>query len=301
MTSLKATDVALEGFRVTRENPRTFLLWCGFSLFVSIIGAAITIALGDEARQAIEVIGDRQAPDLGVLLKAFEELSPLLIMGLVVQCVTVAAVFRIVLRHADHGFGYLKFGADELRLIALTLIYIVLVMLVVTAITFLAGVVALIASVGGPQFAVLAGLGAEIFFLGLLLFIAVRLSLAPAITFAEKRIAIFDSWKLTHGMAWRLGFAYALSLIYMFIIALLTLSIFSALVAVFNGGDIAASGRAMNPDQSSFAAYFTPLTIISLLVSAPLSALWYAVIAAPAAIAYRELHGPVADEGTQGA
>ena len=149
MTSLKATDVALEGFRVTRENPRTFLLWCGFSLFVSIMGAAITIALGDEARQAIEVIGDRQAPDLGVLLKAFEELSPLLIMGLVVQCVTVAAVFRIVLRHADHGFGYLKFGADELRLIALTLIYIVLVMLVVTAITFMAGVVALIASVGG--------------------------------------------------------------------------------------------------------------------------------------------------------
>ena len=125
--------------------------------------------------------------------------------------------------------------------------------------------------------------------------------MAPAITFAEKRIAVFDSWKLTHGMAWRLGFAYALSLIYMFIIALLTLSIFSALVAVFNGGDLAASGRAMNPDQSSFAAYFTPLTIISLLVSAPLSALWYAVIAAPAAIAYRELHGPVADEGAQGA
>ena len=43
------------------------------------------------------------------------------------------------------------------------------------------------------------------------------------------------------------------------------------------------------PDQSSLATYFSPVMILYLLVAAWLSALYYAVIIAPAAGAYRAL------------
>ncbi|WP_304171895.1 hypothetical protein [Phenylobacterium aquaticum] len=298
MTTLSATDVALEGFRVTRENPRTFLIWSGFSFAVSIVGGLLTISLGDEARVAFGVISGKEQPDLNGLWKAVETLSPLLIMGLVVQCMTVAAVYRIVLRHADHGFGYLKLGMDEVRLILLTLIYVVIGMVLLTLVSLAAALVALAVSAAGQQVAILVGLGAELFAMGLLAFIAVRLSLAPAITFAENRLAIFESWKLTRGHAGKLAGAYVLAIACMVVVMLLALTVFTAVAAVLTGGDMEAVGKALTPDQSSLAAYFTPWTIGYLLFAAPLSAVWYTVVAAPAAVAYQVLSGrpPETDE-----
>jgi hypothetical protein len=72
--------------------------------------------------------------------------------------------------------------------------------------------------------------------------------------------------------------------------------IFTAVTAIATGGDLAAAGRAFTPDASSVAAYFSPVTVAYLVVAAVLSALYYAVVVAPAAMAYQALRNqpPVA-------
>lgn len=289
MTAFSATDAALEGFRITRERPRVVLVWAVFSFLVSICSAIYLISIGQEARAVLDARVAEQAPDLQAFGAAMADLAPMMVMGLLVQCVMAAAVYRILLRPEDRGLAYLKVGMDELRLAALTFIYVLLASLMLAVVVLAAGVIAALASFAGQGAAILVAAASELFFLGLLFYVAVRLSLAPAITFAEQRIAIFDSWRLTHGQFWRLTGAYFLAICGIMVIALLVVTIFSALVAVAVGGDLQAVGKMFAPDQTSLATYFSPVMIIYLLVAGWLSALYYAVVIAPAAVAYREL------------
>ena len=289
MTAFSATDAALEGFRITRERPKVVLVWAVFAFLVSICSAVYLIAIGQDARAVLEASSAEQPADLATFGKAMGDLLPMMVMGLAVQCVMAGAVYRILLRPEDKGFAYLKLGMDEARLAALTFIYVLLASVTMFVVVLAAALIAVIASAAGQNVALLVAVATEIFFLGLLFYVGVRLSLAPAITFAERRIALFDSWKLTHGQFWRLTGAYALAICGIVVIALLVVTIFSALVAVAVGGDLQAVGKMFAPDQSSLATYFSPVMILYLLVAAWLSALYYAVIIAPAAVAYRAL------------
>ena len=289
MTAFSATDAALEGFRITRERPKVVLIWAVFAFLVSICSAVYLIAIGQDARAVLEASSAEQPADLATFGKAMGDLLPMMVMGLAVQCVMAGAVYRILLRPEEKGFAYLKLGMDEARLAALTFIYVLLASVTMFVVVLAAALIAMIASAAGQNVALLVAVATEIFFLGLLFYVGVRLSLAPAITFAERRIALFDSWKLTHGQFWRLTGAYALAICGIVVIALLVVTIFSALVAVAVGGDLQAVGKMFSPDQSSLATYFSPVMILYLLVAAWLSALYYAVIIAPAAVAYRAL------------
>ena len=289
MTAFSATDAALEGFRITRERPKVVLVWAVFAFLVSICSAVYLIAIGQDARAVIEASSAEQPADLATFGKAMGDLLPMMVMGLAVQCVMAGAVYRILLRPEEKGFAYLKLGMDEARLAALTFIYVLLASVTMFVVVLAAALIAMIASAAGQNVALLVAVATEIFFLGLLFYVGVRLSLAPAITFAERRIALFDSWKLTHGQFWRLTGAYALAICGIVVIAMLVVTIFSALVAVAVGGDLQAVGKMFAPDQSSLATYFSPVMILYLLVAAWLSALYYAVIIAPAAVAYRAL------------
>ncbi|WP_374577255.1 hypothetical protein [Phenylobacterium sp.] len=289
MTAFSATDAALEGFRITRERPKVVLIWAVFAFLVSICSAVYLIAIGQDARAVLEASSAEQPADLATFGKAMGDLLPMMVMGLAVQCVMAGAVYRILLRPEEKGFAYLKLGMDEARLAALTFIYVLLASVTMFVVVLAAALIAMIASAAGQNVALLVAVATEIFFLGLLFYVGVRLSLAPAITFAERRIALFDSWKLTHGQFWRLTGAYALAICGIVVIAMLVVTIFSALVAVAVGGDLQAVGKMFAPDQSSLATYFSPVMILYLLVAAWLSALYYAVIIAPAAVAYRAL------------
>lgn len=289
MTAFSPTDAAFEGFRITREKPKAVLVWALFSLIVSVVSALYLISIGAEARELLEASAASETPDPAAFVAMMQVMAPLMIPGILVQCVMAGAVYRILLRPSEKGVGYLRLGMDEVRLIILTLIYVVIASVLLALVVLAAGVIAVGAAALGRDVAIFVGVAAEVFFLGLLFFIAVRLSLAPAITFAEHRLAILDSWKLTHGQFWRLTGAYALAVAAIVVVAVLCLVIFGALAAIATGGDLAAAGRAFAPDASSVAAYFVPLTIAYLVMAAVLSALNYAVLVAPAAVAYLAL------------
>jgi glucan phosphoethanolaminetransferase (alkaline phosphatase superfamily) len=131
--------------------------------------------------------------------------------------------------------------------------------------------------------------------IGVFIWVAVRLSLSGPATFAERHIRVFESWILTRGVFWRLLGAYVLSLALVIVVMLLALVIYAAIAAVMLGGDLSQIGKVFQPDTSSLTSYFTPAMLIYLVFGAFLGALQNAVIYAPPAVAFRELHGPVED------
>ncbi|MEO8114224.1 MAG: hypothetical protein ABI655_07590, partial [Phenylobacterium sp.] len=235
-----------------------------------------------------------ETPNPTKLLDALLALAPLLVFGLAVQCMMAAAVYRLILRHDDTRFGYLRLGADEVRLMALSVIYVALFIVFLVLITLAAALLMALAAFAGRNVAVFVGGISELFLIGLLVFVAVRLSLAPVATFAERRLAIFESWRLTRGQFWRLLGAYGLALACIVVLGFLTLFLFTAiagLVLIVSGGQLADLKTIFKPDESSLRAYFTPGLVAYMAVGSVFSALYYAVIAAPGAVAYLALHG----------
>jgi hypothetical protein len=293
----------LEGFRLTRENPRAFVRWAIFSFVVSVLGAFVSVMMPARMRDAAATLAAKETPDLQTFFDALVALSPLLIFGLAVQAMMAAAIYRIIFRHDDDRFGYLRLGADELRLMALSVIYVVLAVLATALLAFAAILLAALSAMISPALSWFVGASAYLFSLGLLLFFAVRLSLAPVATFAERRLAIFESWGLTHGQFWRLLGAYILALACIVVVGFLTLFLFVAiagLVLLASGGQMSDISGVFKPDETSIRAYLTPAVIAYMAVGSLVTALYYAVIAAPGAVAYRQLHGDPPSMSGQG-
>lgn len=291
MTAFSATDAAFEGFRITREKPRILLIWAGFYLIISFLMPILLVTMGGQDLMALEAAASSPDADPSAALDNLAALAPLyaimLPAGLAVQAILAAAVYRAILRPDESRYGYLRVGRDELRLAVLTLIYFVLTITAVVVVVLAGGIVGGIAySVMGSP---LIGLALGMFFLGLLFYAAVRLSLAPVMTFAEERIAVFDSWRLTKGQFWRLVGAFSLAIASVVVVLMLAMVIFMAIAAVAAGGEIAKLSTIFTPDLSSIGAYFTVPMIAYTIFGAVLNAFYYAVLVAPAAVAYREL------------
>jgi hypothetical protein len=289
MSAFSATDAAFEGFRLTRERPRTVLVWAVLCFLVSVCSAIYLTTAGREASALLEA-GPAETPDPAAFGEMVKVLFPMMVFGLLFQCLMAAAVYRVTLRPEDRGFAFLKLGMDEVRLALLTFVYFLLALAAVIAAVLVAGLIAaLVMMLAGQGAGAMMGIVIEFFILGVLFYTAVRLSLAPAITFAEHRLAIFDSWRLTKGQFWKLTGAYVLAICGIIAMSLLVLVIFAAAVAIAKGGDLQAAGKMFSPDSTSIQSYFTLTTVLYLLVSGWLTAIYYAVMIAPAAVAYRGL------------
>jgi len=296
MTGFSATDAALEGFRITRERPKALLAWTLFCFAVNVVSVLITVNLPKEARDALESLQSdpSQTPDVNALMQALTVLSPILVFGLAVQCVMAAAVYRIILKPSDEKFSYLRLGKDELRLMALTLIYLVLGVMMLAAAQIAIGIVAFIASLFGQTAMAFVFSVAELFTLGLFFYVGVRMSLAPVITFDRDRLSILDSWAVTHGQFWRLLGAYVLAVCCVVVVSLLVVMLFglvAGIVMLSLGGSFADLARIFQPDETTLKTYLNPFMIAYMIVGSVFTAIYYAVIAAPGALAYRELTG----------
>lgn len=295
MSNFSASDAALEGFRITWEHKGAFLRWTLFNLVVSVIVAVAAFALGGEHLAALERIATENNPDPEKAMADFQALAPLyailLPAGILVRSVVGAAVLRAILKPAESRNGYLRFGGDELRLALLSVIYMALLCVLMVGVVLAAGVLVAVVGAAAPALAVPAGLAIGLFALGLVLFVVVRLSLAAPMTFAERRINVFGSWRLTHGQFWRLVGTYALAFCCFAMVLMLVWVILVMTMLLATGGDFSAPGAVLQPDASSLASYFSPATIVSTLIGAVVGVVYIAVLVAPAAIAYRSLSG----------
>jgi hypothetical protein len=122
-----------------------------------------------------------------------------------------------------------------------------------------------------------------------LVYIAVRMSLGPVITFSEGRIAVFDSWAMTRGLVWPILGAYVLAVIAVAVFYLLSQVLVVALGALVSGGDLQSVGRMIDPEMDSLETFFSPGRVLMMLFGAFMSAVFHAVMSAPAAVIYREI------------
>ncbi|MDP1875825.1 hypothetical protein [Phenylobacterium sp.] len=297
MTNFSPGDVAFEGFRLTREHPRVVMIWALFHLLVSFVSATALILLGGDVLQQAENAAEMSPAEMAVFMRemapAYLTLAPI---GLFVVSVSAAAVYRLQLRPMEGAErGYLRFGADEVRLIVLTLIYYLLTIGGVLALSLVAAIAAAVASLAGQGAMTLVGSAMMLFFGGLWLYVLVRLSLAPVLTFDQKRLVIFGSWSLTRGRFLRLFGAYVLALVTVIVVSLLAMVIFAALagiVTVALGGGLDSVGEAFQPDFSSFGAYISAQTVLYLMFNAVLTAIYYPVILSPQVVAYQAFSAP---------
>ncbi|HLI67501.1 MAG TPA: hypothetical protein VKU90_14155 [Caulobacteraceae bacterium] len=291
MASFSPTDAALEGFRLTREHPRSVVMWAACSLgFAYAVDLIAWLTLGPN-REALVQDFLKSASDPNLFWPAAAKLAPFFLIGLpfnlAFQSIFTCAVYRAVLRPTESARGYLRLGVDELRMAALNVIFA----LILAATLFAVGMVAALAgaaAAGAPSLVVLVGdlVTIAAFWAGVI--VLLRLSLAGPMTFAERRLVVFDSWRLTRGIGLRLFWTYALAMLLGgFAFGLMLLIVFALLAA------LAALGLPLEQAaEAGKGPVFLATSLVLEAVQAAMLTCFYVVWKAPAAQAYKALAHP---------
>jgi hypothetical protein len=302
MSRFSPSDAALEGFRLTREQPLFVLIWAIVRAVFSFASLALLFGLGGSTFQQLVKLENgaaKTSPELALPL--VQQVMPLMLLIIIVSLVFYAviytAVLRAILRPADKAFAYLRLSIDEARQFGLALIAFVLFFAYILVSTIVSGLLISLSSGLGQ-----AGVAVRILIVFALIaafvYPLVRLSLAPAMTFAEGRISLFRSLPVTKSQFWSMFGAYVLAAVLAIVVTLLAAVIFMFIigaVGMAQGGLSALSALmgAMQPDDMTLTAFLAPLRLINLVFSALLGTLAYLIVFAPAAAIFRDLTGRV--------
>lgn len=293
MSKFSASDAAFVGFRLVREHPRTIALWAVLLTVLSLIVSTLTIKLaGPQLAEFMAMSADDSvSPEqmLGVMGGLAPVMGVSLIYSLVLYSVMLAAVNRLVLRPADSRSAYLRLGADELRQAAvLVLVNLLMVGVYMVAVVFSAILIAVGVAAGGGAIAALTGLISFVGVACLLLYFAVRLSFASAITFDTGKVSVRQSWVMTKGHVGALLGAYLLAGVMAIIVYLLIMTIVAAIGVIASGG-VTGLGGLFEPDMSSLEAFFTPISATRAVFAGVISVLTTLIVFSPAPTIYQIL------------
>jgi hypothetical protein len=280
MTGFSPAAAAFEGLRVVRRQPGAVAAWVGANILVLVLIAVSKLGQGTGPANG----GD----PAGGLAGTVARFGPLAFVAaplvLIVWLAIIGAIFRQELRPGEKGWAFMRLGRDEARLGVLAIIGAAIVLII-----------------AGLQFAAIAGLtlAFDAYFPAasttarviataaascLNFWIVVRLSLAPAHTFAQRRVSMFGSWALTRRHFWELAWMILLMIGTVFVV-------FVALALVTNllGGQILkdlTAHRLSHPNAGEIASL---LVLIFLPTAAPV--LVFVLVYSPLAFAYRALSG----------
>ncbi|HUH11382.1 MAG TPA: hypothetical protein VLZ73_12600, partial [Brevundimonas sp.] len=222
----------------------------------------------------------------------------LIVLSVIVMSVLTAAVYRAAGSESGDRTGFLRFGADEFRQMAVGLIIGLLGFVALIVVTLVFGIIvgfSTAMSGGAGNVGVIIGVTALLYVamaVGGLAFYT-KFSFAGPMTFVSKRIRIFESWKATSGRFWPLAGCYLMATLLGLLVAFL-----GWVISI--GGLMALGGtfeQAMVPDMSSLAAFLTPGRVAYLAVNAVFSALSYIIFLSPAFAAWLQIHGSAANVG----
>jgi hypothetical protein len=313
MKTFSPSEAAFEGFRLIGRRPGLIVVWSLLHLVLTALVLAIVWGvMAPELPSILSRIAAASAAPPGeadpswaiplmIKMRALQwTIQPLAWLAAVIF---TCAIYRALLRPQERGFAYLRLGGDEFRLIAVAIVYAVLVFVAILVLAVAGGILGValyfgtVKSAGGAAsgwFA--AGLTVLICaFLCLAVWLGVKLSLAWPISFAEKRIALFDSWQLTRGNFWRILGTYLLAFIFAMVLGMVVVMVFG-IALLFSAGSLAGmvhSGEV--PDWNRLAPVLIPLGVVWILVASVMGAISRVVLTAPGAAIYRELTGAPAD------
>lgn len=166
--------------------------------------------------------GEPTAQDVWQLVGPVFAIVPLSFFGgILVALLAQGAWLRLLVRdEVASGIPY-RLGGDEFRLLAVNIVFIVIAMaLYILAVAIAVGLAIVVgASDGGAGAGALAGLVGGLSVLAAIVlgvFLAVRLSAAPALTVLDRRMRVFDAMPATRGIFWWLVLTYLVMAIIIF-------------------------------------------------------------------------------------
>ena len=290
MAAFSPLDAASEGLRMMRREPKAVLYWIAvWALALAAIGVieawSAPVVEGGGARGAVGLM--RRLGPLAVVV------APML---LALGVMNTATVYRAVLQPNEHGWHLFKLGAEEARIAVVHLVGGVLIFLATLLLWFfLPGPASLLFFLASPLSGVVPGhvqitaaLGAAATVM-LEVWIAVRFSLAPVESFAQRRFPLAAYWSLTHGKFWRLLASYLL----VFLEIALFLVLF-ALIGLALGATISLMMAWRGPDLARRAALLA-LVPAAAVLGAALLVVPTTLICACQAYAYRAIAPPAGE------
>ncbi len=298
MRRFSATDAAFTGFRIARERRRALPFWFAASLLYSLILLALLSQVPGSAPDPAAIQADPQIA-IAFLAQIAPSLFGAVAIAIVGHAIISAAMFRAVLKPNQSAFGYLRLGSDELRLLAVTLLYLA----VLIGLDLFGGIAA--GLISGAVAAVLktdtevVAYAIIVLTLCAAVAVGVRLSLAAPLTFAAGHIQIRRSWEMTRGRFWPILGAFLLALALAMVVAVLGLIVQGGVAAALGGNGVAmTSAEASTPFLSQL---LSPAGIANVLISSLINALIWPVLIAPAASIYQDLTRGEPDDGVAAA
>ena len=289
--SFSATDAAFEGFRVVRRHPIVALVWGLTYLLLYVVmfgfGAdkwANLMAAGEALEQSANPsIADFQAL-VPLYSSAFFLAAPL---GIAIGTVLSAAVARSVLRPQESRWGYLRLGMDEVRVLVVTLATTLIVGLSSAVAMTVVGAAIGVGAASGQPLLILPGVLLIFAAFALVVWLAVKFSLAVPMTVDRHKIVILESFSATKGHFWALLGMAVIAVIMSLIVSILGMIIGAAADLVTGG--VQSLSRYADMGLAQVLANAWPALLLSSIVNAFLSALQLAVLYAPFSAAWQDI------------
>ena len=188
-----------------------------------------------------------------------------------VVLILVTAAMRAALRPEERAFGYMRLGADELRMLGLGLLLMLLVLAIYLVLVLaIVAVVAAFAAIRVPVVGALIAVPAALATFAAIVFIWVRLSISIPLTLWRRKIAVREAWRLSRGHFWSLFGGYFLVMLILYVVMIPVFMISAApmfAAMMHNMSDPQAMQRAIDA-QAVRQAGLTPLNLVMMLVSA---------------------------------
>jgi hypothetical protein len=282
MVDFSAGSAAFSGLRFIQRHPLTVLIWAVAYVLIAVVvfGLAGLAAWGPLVALGRSKTDFTAHPELllAVVPSMLGGLVILAGLGLLALGLVYGAIYRALLRPAHAGIGYFRLGGDELRLLAVAVLFELLYL----GVAFAGQVLGPALSRTGGGGMVLGGLVQIAGFL-VWVYLAVRLSLAMPATFASRRIGFGESWRLTRGRFWKLLGTYLLTALVV-LLAMIVLMIVLGVAFGMAGVTSLAAGEAN-------LAAMVGMGLIAVLAYPLMGAALLVMMLAPTAEIYESLAG----------
>jgi hypothetical protein len=248
-------------FGVLRAQPVAVAVW-------TLVYIAIIVALAFAVRSGLPLQPETGASgDPGIMATAMGTNLLLNLVNLAIYFTLVTAAMRSVLRPSQPGIAFLRFGADELRQIALGLFLLILfyVGLILAGIV-LTVITAVVVAAAGTGTAMFVAIGVDIAVLVIITcWLSLRFSLCFPLTLLRGTITISESWRLTRGRFWTLfgGFLPLYLLVFLVSIGIASVTMGAYFAEVARGGFTVQSLQAAG--RSQMARQLRPIDMAMIL------------------------------------
>lgn len=258
-----------EGFRLVGRRPGLFAAWCGIYVGMFVLAMIAVLAI-------MYIVGGGSLESFAQTMQGFEGGAPWApFVGLVVVLPVIfllgamwsAAIFRAVTTRDPPGFAYFRIGADEFRI---AVVFLVQTLVLIPILIVSVAVGAAIGYASGETWSGLALLVAAL----LIGWLWTRLSFGAVMTFAERRIRIFQSWTFTRGRNLPL-----LGMYLMLLLIILGLNFTSVLLGGSSRGGLAGGGSVASAALAS---------LLYLLLAPVIGVLQMVLVSAPQAKIYND-------------